>query len=382
MNTLRHSATALLLTTSGAAWAAPQLQVCHTDAIPLATTNWTDSVSVPKFDGSLGVLLSVDFELTGHIAGSAAIESLDAQPSTVTTTYQAAITLTRPDTSVLVVAIPNQMFIDNLSAFDGTFDFGGTSGITHAGLSIQDVQSSNSTAPADLALFTGPGSIVLPVKADGTSTASGSGNLVTQFLTSAEAGVRVCYNYALDCNGNGIPDTDDIANQTSNDHDLDGIPDECQPGWRRFCEGDGSQNGGIDCPCNNNGGTGEGCDWGNGFGGVLDAAGVPSVSNDTLSLTASQVPLTPGFFMVGDLTTHGQDGSPFFNGIRCLANPSRIQKVFNGGTIPLAGNPSLSQFLSAAPGDTMFFQYWFRNGGGPCLATVNSTNAVEVTWGL
>ncbi len=34
----------------------------------------------------------------------------------------------------------------------------------------------------------------------------------------------------LDCNGNGIEDSIDIANGTSSDLDGDGVPDECQSG--------------------------------------------------------------------------------------------------------------------------------------------------------
>lgn len=382
MNIIRLSTSALLLAGTGFAAGVPQQQVCFTDSVPLSTTNWNSSVSIPQFDSSLGILQSVDFELAGGIFGSAAIESLDAAASVVTTDYQAAITLTRPDMSVLVVSIPNQNFVDNLTQFDGAADFGGTSGITHPGITTMDMQSISSSAPADLALFTGVGNIVLPVTAAGSSIASGSGNLITQFLTDAEADVKVCYNYALDCNGNGIADSVDLANTTSNDNNQDGIPDECQPGWRSLCEGDGSQNGGIDCPCNNNGGNGEGCDTGSGFGGLLTASGVPSISNDTLTMTASQVPNSHGFFMAGDLTLGGDNGVPFFDGIACITNPLRVEKFVNGGTIPLVNGPTISQYVSAAPGDTSYFQYWFRNGNGPCGAGVNATNAIEVTWGL
>ncbi|MCP3980592.1 MAG: VCBS repeat-containing protein [bacterium] len=38
-----------------------------------------------------------------------------------------------------------------------------------------------------------------------------------------------------DCNGNGIPDADDIADNVSRDCDVNGVPDECQPD----CDGDG-----------------------------------------------------------------------------------------------------------------------------------------------
>ena len=384
MNSILASATAVCFATTTLAFAAPQLQTCNSDSIPLQTTNWSNTVTINQFDPALGILQSVEFQLTGGIFGSASIESLDAQPSTVTTDYQAAITLTRPDLSVLVVAVPNQNFVDMLTAFDGTIDFGGTSGITHANISVQDMQQATSSTPADLALFTGPGTIILPVDAAGSSTASGSGNLITQFLTDAEASVTVCYNYALDCNMNGIDDAVDISGGTSNDINMDGIPDECQPGHRSFCEGDGSATGGgADCPCGNNGNPGEGCDNGSGNGGLLTATGIPSISADTLMLTASQIPNNaPGFFFAGITTVNGGSGTPFDNGLRCISQVTRIDKIDGGGTIPSQGSPSISVFLGLMPGDTNYFQYWYRNAGGPCGGSANTTNGIEVTWGL
>ncbi len=365
-------------------------QVCATDTIQLQTTNWSASATVPKFDPALGVLQSVSFELRGDVLGSAAIESLDAQPSTVTTDYQAALTLTRPDNSLIVVSIPTQQFVDNLSAFDGVADFAGTSGVTHGNISTSKTEFVTSSSALDLALFTGtsgnPGSIVLPISAAGSSNASGSGNLITQFLTDAGASVTVCYSYMLDCNDNGVDDAVDVSQGNSNDNDGDGIPDECQPGTRSFCEGDGAQNGGIDCPCQNNGGPGEGCENGTGVGGLLTATGVPSLSNDTLVLTATQIPQTsPGFFFHG--SSGGQavagGGVPFASGINCLTNPIPIRKVNFGGTIPQGNMPPLSVFVGVSPGDTTQFQYWYRNVGGPCLdGSANTTNGIEVTWGL
>lgn len=374
------SATALL--------AAGQHQVCFNDSVPLQTTNWITTVSVQKFDPGLGVLQSVDFELSGGLNGSAAIESLDALPTVITTDYRAAITLTRPDLSVLVVAIPQQMFVDSFTSFDGTIDFGGTSGKTHMSISVMDLQVSSSTAPADLASFTGPagnpGSITLPIDAAANSVANGSGNVTTQFLTDADAAVKVCYNYDLDCNANGTGDSSDISGGASNDHDSDGIPDECQPGFRPFCEGDGaSVGGGADCPCGNNGNPGEGCDNGSGTGALLTASGIPSVSNDTLMLTASQIPSgAPGLFFASAVTEASGAGTPWDMGLRCLGQPINVQKLNNGGTIPLSGAPTLSVFLGVAPGDTNYFQYWYRNATGPCNGSANASNGIEVTWGL
>lgn len=165
-------------------------------SIALSSTNWTDSISVPQFDPGLGTLTQIDFSLSGHVEGSAKFESLDASPATVDMALKATITLQRPDLSSLVTVIPVANTSDNVAAFDGTMDFGGVSGKTYTGLSGDDVLAFSSPPPlADLALFTGLGSINLPVSATGTSIGSGAGNLITQFLTSASAEASVTYHY-------------------------------------------------------------------------------------------------------------------------------------------------------------------------------------------
>lgn len=195
MKTLRLSLVALALSGTAVSGAAQQTQ-CFTDSIPLQSTNWSNSVSIPKFDPNLGTLQSIQFSLTGRIQGSARAESLDAAPTVVTTSFSANITLTRPDLTPLVVTLPIANFMDSFTAFDGTVDFLGTSGATHAGIMAMDTQMQTSPPPAsDLALFTGVGNIVLPVTAQGSSIATGAGNLITQFLTDAAADVQVCYTY-------------------------------------------------------------------------------------------------------------------------------------------------------------------------------------------
>lgn len=192
MNTIRI-ATILLAGLPAVAHA--QSQQCHQDTIPLSTTNWQQQVSVPKFDPALGTLVSVDITLSGAIAGSASAENLSPSPGTLDFLYQAEIELFDVGGSSLIVATPQLALQDIVTGFDNTIDFGGTSGVTHAGLAVNDSDSAN--APTDIALgvFIGLGNLTLDVNARGTSTASGPGNVVSQFLTSAEATVDVCYNY-------------------------------------------------------------------------------------------------------------------------------------------------------------------------------------------
>ena len=69
--------------------------VQYDDTVNLASTNWNDTVSFPQFDPNLGTLLSVTFELGGHVEGSAKFESLDNAPATVTMNLAAEIDLQR-----------------------------------------------------------------------------------------------------------------------------------------------------------------------------------------------------------------------------------------------------------------------------------------------
>jgi hypothetical protein len=161
--------TGSLLALALASTASAQTQtLCFTDSVPPQSTNWTGSVSIPKFNPNLGTLQSITYRLTGRVEGSTRVESLDAAPSVVTTSLQADITLTRPDLTTIVVTTPLAQFVDNFTAFDGVIDFDGTSGEARLNIVAQDQDQAVSPPPAsDLALFTGAGNIVLPVAANG-----------------------------------------------------------------------------------------------------------------------------------------------------------------------------------------------------------------------
>ena len=160
------------------------------------TTNFTANIGVNKFDPALGTLTGIQFTLTGTVLGTVKFESQDAAPSTISSNLSATITLTRPDNSTIAVVLPTVSAVTSLTAYDGTLDFNGTSGRTFANVtntlsSTPAVMSSN----ADLALFQGIGSIVLPVTASASSSAAGAGNLFTSFTTTAGADGSVTYFY-------------------------------------------------------------------------------------------------------------------------------------------------------------------------------------------
>lgn len=179
----------------GVAAAASAATITHNGAIATQTTNWNTPISLPLFDPALGTLTNVSWTLGGNVEGSASFESLDAGPTAVTLDLAATLTLFAPDNSVLQVTIPTVNTVVNASAFDGTIDFGGTSGGIFANLSGNAIAGNNSSVPAFLALFTGVGLTSISLDAAGSSAGTGGGNLITQFATSAGANFEIVYTY-------------------------------------------------------------------------------------------------------------------------------------------------------------------------------------------
>jgi hypothetical protein len=56
---------------------AEALSLSFSDALPLRSTNWNQSVSIPRFNPSLGTLTSVELDLQASINSHVRVESLD-----------------------------------------------------------------------------------------------------------------------------------------------------------------------------------------------------------------------------------------------------------------------------------------------------------------
>lgn len=180
--------------------AASATSVSFNASVSPQSTNWTESLVFPKFDPSLGTLLSIDFMITGTVSGVAQFENLDAAPATITVNLAAQIKLQRPDLSNLVVVLPIASNTESVSAFDGIADYGGTSGRTYSTLNASVSDSATSSSPADIALFTATflgETISLQASALGLSSGNGAGNLQLLFQTIAGADATVRYNYEI-----------------------------------------------------------------------------------------------------------------------------------------------------------------------------------------
>lgn len=170
----------------------------HTGSFGPQSTNWLEAFDVPQFDtqGGLRVLDCVEIFLKGTVSGTAQAESLDAEPADISLNLQATISLSMGMTQLaVVIPVANTLF--SASAFDGTIDFGGTSGATFQSLMQMDQTTTLLTAPGDLAPWIGAGLVGLSGDADGQSFGSGAGNLVTVFLTDGAMEFEVTYSFTV-----------------------------------------------------------------------------------------------------------------------------------------------------------------------------------------
>jgi hypothetical protein len=194
-----------------------------------------------------------------------------------------------------------------------------------------------------------------------------------------------------DCNMNNVPDSCDLAAATSQDTNLDGIPDECQqPGGLSFCFGDGT---GVPCPCSNSGAPGRGCanSTAASTGALLTATG--NTIPDTVVLTcAGERPTALSIFLQGNVRL--SSALHFGDGLRCAAGSLKRIAVESavGGVVsyPGSGDPSISAQSATlgdplSLGDIRIYQVYYRDPTAtfcpsPTGSTFNASQAVQLVW--
>lgn len=176
-------------------FAASAATMSFTASVDSRPADFTSTVSVNQFDSSLGTLESVEVVLTGMVSGSARAENVNPHDVTIDLGVDATIAASALGRE-LVAVIPS--YSRNgiaLSAFDGGFDFGGTSGVTYDDLSATANDSTVLTDASDLAAFAGTGMIDLAVGVV-ANLQSPNGNVASLFNTNAGAEIEVIYTYS------------------------------------------------------------------------------------------------------------------------------------------------------------------------------------------
>lgn len=184
--------------------------ITHNYSKAFSLTDWTDVWNVPQFDdlGGTRQLTSIYFELFGEIDTDVRFENMGPSARDAAWSVTGTLTLQRPDLSTIVVTIPTVSGLDSLTAYDSVLDYGGTSGRTYLGLTNSKTESHTSPPPAgDLALFTGTGTIPLPISAVASSGGFSGGNWALFIATDARAQGKIIYYYR----GEDIPEPGTVA---------------------------------------------------------------------------------------------------------------------------------------------------------------------------
>jgi hypothetical protein len=185
-----------------------------------------------------------------------------------------------------------------------------------------------------------------------------------------------------DCNHNNVEDGKDIGTGTSDDDNMNGIPDECEPGGTGFCYCTAG------APCGNTD-PAAGCTNSTGVGALLAGTGSSSLGADDLVLTTTGMPT--GQFALVFMGPSMIPGTPLGAGLRCTGGSLfrfGAMPTGAGGSITLGpgiGDASCALFNQSgciAIGATWNFQTWYRDPGGPCGVTYNISNAWAVTFTL
>ena len=169
--------------------------IASTKTVALTETDWDEILSFKKFDTLLGILTSIDFLLSGTTSGIARAENKGTSASNLTLVISTNLILTRPDAKTIVIATPLFSEIFKVKKYDKVTDFAGTSGITTATQTATALNSATYSDEVDLLLFSGSGTIDLGLKTIGNSSAIGSGNITSDFSTSAGGYATVTYHY-------------------------------------------------------------------------------------------------------------------------------------------------------------------------------------------
>jgi hypothetical protein len=177
---------------------AASITLVQSASVAVDTTNFQTDLSFDRFDtmGGTRVLESVTFSIDGSIFGSAEVESRDAEEAVIVTTLSAELSLVDELMNTLVVTIPSISNTFNATAYDGSLDFGGTSGMSFLDLSATQYEEATFTDLATLTMFTGADSANFVFDAAATSSSTGAGNLTSAFNTSAGGEVQVIYTYS------------------------------------------------------------------------------------------------------------------------------------------------------------------------------------------
>jgi hypothetical protein len=173
----------------------------YSNAVPsfigFQDTDFTNVVSLPQFDSSIGTLTGLTFRIDSRVYSTIGVEntseSVGVNPTiTAQTSFRAAF----PSSAFVLTNLVTQADANfSLSAYDGTEDYTGTSGgFTTNGAAVGS--GSRSLSGAALAPYIGLSNVLFTVSTFSGFSAAGTGNnLVIDLDTFAGSNIEIQYFY-------------------------------------------------------------------------------------------------------------------------------------------------------------------------------------------
>jgi hypothetical protein len=178
--------------------------VTYSDGYGPAATDWTAVLTVPQFDGSLGMLTEVRLTLSGSLDASFGYENLREIAQNMSYMYelQQGMSLSSaglPSLSMSTVrGDTTWRSLGLVAAYDGVTDYAGTSGATILYGVLTNSAMYDYTAAVDLAPFIGLGNVAYNAAGTGyVSMGMTGGNNSMQSVSLAGATVTVDYIYTV-----------------------------------------------------------------------------------------------------------------------------------------------------------------------------------------
>jgi len=166
-----------------------------TDPMAYQATPWDQTFSLPQFDPHLGRLEGVTILLEAAISVTQGYENLSSQHGTIHITDQGTVSLSLGGDTLLTDRLQVSRTY-HAGAYDGSLDFGGTSGATVRGLTDEETRSVVFRNPRRASPFIGQGNVNFDVQAQANDFFSDHGGNFAAFgRTSAWGEVSVLYDF-------------------------------------------------------------------------------------------------------------------------------------------------------------------------------------------
>ena len=159
-------------------------------------SGWQETLGIARFDPLLGTLSAVHIRLVSSVQVSAGIENHGTAGGSAEIS-QHAFTVLALDGSALASSAAEMRRSLAFGAVDGVDDFAGTGGMGDAGTAMTTAQAVTLGGTADLATFTGDGSVDLLLDSQGTGEIAGPASFLAEIAALSGALVEVAYTYIV-----------------------------------------------------------------------------------------------------------------------------------------------------------------------------------------